>query len=219
MGKASLNEAQAVIWDLDGTLLDSYDVIVTSVYEAYLESGIDLDKREIYEEVKAASVNDFISKMEESAGVAFDTAKSRYYEVTEREKLNIKAEKDAAEILQYMKDLGIPNLVFTHRGKSVDIILKNAGLYDYFDEVLSAGNGIPRKPDPAGILYLVDKYGLDKEKTFYVGDRSLDIESADNAGIKSILLLPEGGGVRPAGKETFIVKALPEIKKLIGKTV
>ena len=74
-------------------------------------------------------------------------------------------------------------------------------------------NGFGRKPEPDGINYLVDKYGLDRQKTFYVGDRSIDMECAANAGIGGILYLPENAVTEPVGTERYIVRDLEEISE------
>lgn len=49
-------------------------------------------------------------------------------------------------------------------------------------------SGFERKPHPQGIFYLLEKYHLDRDRTYYIGDRRLDVEVAENAGIKSINL-------------------------------
>ena len=43
--------------------------------------------------------------------------------------------------------------------------------------------------NPEGVDYLVDKYQLDRSETYYIGDRTLDVDLADNAGIGSINFL------------------------------
>ena len=83
--------------------------------------------------------------------------------------------------------------------------------------IITGKDGFKRKPDPSAVLYLVKKYDLDREKTFYIGDRTLDIECAVNAGIKGILYLPEDSPAQKTGKETFIVRDLMEIKDLCFK--
>lgn len=57
---------------------------------------------------------------------------------------------------------------------------------DYFTEIVTTANGFARKPDPEGVNYLVEKYQLDKASTYYVGDRTLDVDVAFNSGIQSI---------------------------------
>lgn len=204
----------AFIWDLDGTLLDSYEVIVSSLYETYREFGTDLDKSEILREVITHTVGDFISKMEIIYGIPFETAHVRYSEIDNSGKLNVRPMKNAPEILSYLNFHGNPNYVFTHKGSSTETILRNTGLYDFFVEIITGNDGFKRKPDPSAILYLINKYKLDREDTFYVGDRTLDVECAFNAGIKSILFLPPGTPAHKTGKETYIVHDLIEIKNL-----
>ena len=216
MTNGALTGKQAFIWDLDGTLLDSYGVIVSSLHRAYLEAGLTLDKDEILREIISQTVSYFTRKMENERGIAFETIKERYSEISEQEKLNIKPIKNASEILSFLNDRGIPNYVFTHRGVSTEPILKNIGLYEFFDEIVTGKDGFGRKPDPSALNYLVQKYNLDKNSTFYVGDRSLDIECANNAGLMSILYLPEDSAAKPTGKETFIVKDLLEIRDIVS---
>lgn len=53
---------KAFIFDLDGTLIDSYNSIVLSIQETYKRFGIDFSYGEILKEVKETSVKDFMSK-------------------------------------------------------------------------------------------------------------------------------------------------------------
>lgn len=202
----------AFIWDLDGTLLDSYDIIVDSLYKTYQEFGAELDKNEIHREVIRYTVGAFITRTEKSTGLPYDTIRKRFSEINDSRKLNIRPMQHAADILFYLKSRGSRNFVFTHKGKSAEPVLRNTGLYDFFDEIITGADGFPKKPDPSALNFLVQKHGLDRNKTFYVGDRTIDIECAVNAGIKSILFLPENSVTEPTGKEDFIVSDLLDIK-------
>ena len=206
---------KAFIWDLDGTLLDSYGVIVDSLYQIYKEKGFEIDKQEILYDVINESVSYFIMKMEKRFGVPFDDLKDRYLIISHNAKNNIKAMKHAKEILEFIKNKGIPNYVFTHRGVTTEAVLKNIGLYEYFDEIVTSLSGFARKPDPEGINYFINKYHLDKEQTYYVGDRPMDIKCANNAHIKSIMFLPDGSVAQLSKKETYVVKDLLQIKDII----
>lgn len=207
----------ALIWDLDGTLLDSYGVIVDSLQQIYLEKGVEINKKEILFDVINESVSSFIKKMEERFGIPFDALKDRYSYISGKEKLNIKAMSHAKEILEYLQNKNIKNYVFTHRGVTTETVLKNIGLFDYFDEIVNSLNGFNRKPSPDGLNYLVDKYQLDRNKTYYVGDRPIDIECANNAKVKSIMFIPEGGVARATGKETYVINDLLDIKTIFDK--
>ena len=205
----------AVIWDLDGTLLDSYGVIVDSLYQIYQEKGVMIDKSEILYDVINESVSAFIKKMELRFGIPFDSLKDRYSIISGKEKLNIKAMEHAREILEYLQSKNIRNFVFTHRGVTTETVLNNIGITSYFDEIVNSLNGFERKPSPDGLNYLLDKYHLDKENTYYVGDRPIDIRCANNAHIKSIMYIPKQSVAKPTGKETFVISDLLDIKDIL----
>ena len=207
------------IWDLDGTLLDSYDIIVNSLCKIYKERlNIELNREEVYKEAIRYSVGHFLERMEKETGIKFDDLKDRYSQISGEQKLNIKLISHAKEILEYLKEHGYRSYVFTHRGKSTIPVLKNLGIYDYFDEIISSVDApFKRKPLPDSINYLVDKYHLNKKTTFYVGDRSMDIECANNAHIKSIMYLPRGGYGLATGKETYVIEDLMDIKDIVNK--
>ncbi len=205
----------AVIWDLDGTLLDSYGIIVGSLYQIYLEKGIVLDKKDIMYDVINESVSFFIEKMEQQYGVPFDDLKDRYSIISGAEKLNIKAMVHAKEILEYLKNKGIPSYVFTHRGKTTVTVLNNVGIASYFEDMVTSLDNFARKPSPDGLNHLIEKHHLDKENTYYIGDRPMDIKCANNAHVKSIMYIPNQSVAKATGKETYVIKDLLDIKNII----
>ena len=87
-------------------------------------------------------------------------------------------------------------------------------MYQYFEEVLTIEDGFKRKTDPEAINYLIKKYIMNKNNTYYIGDRHLDIDSANNASIKSIFFKPEDSFVDPSGREDYVVYDLLEIKDI-----
>ena len=204
----------AFIWDLDGTLLDSYPLIVNSLYTIYSEKGVNIPKEEILYEVINESVSTFIRKMEAKYGIPFDELKDRYSHITHQELLTITAMEHSKDILEWLSSQGIKSYVYTHRGITTETVLKNIGLYDYFTDIVSSLDNFKRKPDPEGLNYLIDKYHLDKNNTYYVGDRKLDIECASNAHIKSIMFIPSSSPALPTGREDYIIKDLLDIKDI-----
>ena len=123
--------------------------------------------------------------------------------------------KHAKEILEYLKSSGVNNYVYTHRGITTDTVLKNIDLYDYFIDFVTSLDDFKRKPDPEGLEYLINKYHLDKNHAYYVGDRKLDIECASNASIKSIMFIKPYSPGKPTGKEDYVIRDLLEIKEII----
>ena len=121
----------------------------------------------------------------------------------------------AKEILDILFNKGIQHFIYTHKNVVSFEILKNLDMLKYFTKILTIDDGFKRKPDPEAINYLIEEYKLDKNEVFYVGDRDLDIESANNANIKSIFYKPENSYGEPTGEETYIVYDLLEIADLL----
>lgn len=202
---------KALIWDLDGTLLDSYKIIVASLRNTLLEMGISMKDEEILRFVTEYSVNLFIKEIANKTSIPIEKIKKRYSEISDVKTLEIKPITNAEEMLKGVSDNGVLNYVYTHRGKSSHVVLQNIGLKSYFTEIVTSENGFNRKPSPDAVNYLVEKYELDKRNTYYVGDRSIDIECAKNAGIRSILFLPKKGYGKATSKEDYIVQDLLDI--------
>ena len=78
-------------------------------------------------------------------------------------------------------------------------------------EVVTSENGFQPKPSGEGVAYLVEKYSLDRNHTAYVGDRTLDVLCAKDAGVKAILYVPEDSCVVPTGKEDRVIRNLEEL--------
>ena len=95
----------------------------------------------------------------------------------------------AREVLAWAKETEIQQFVYTHKGDNAFAILRDLGLKSYFTEILTSQSGFARKPSPEAATYLLDTYQLDPEKTYYIGDRTLDVEFAQNSGIQSINFL------------------------------
>ena len=202
------------IWDMDGTLVDSYPAIVPAVQEACSEAGLNYSSDYIYEQVIRTSVGTFIEHISAKHGIDPAPVKARFNQFNDSRIDAIRAIPQAAEALSALTRTGHSCFVYTHRGASCFAILENTGLLPYFTEVVTALDGFPRKPAPDAILYLIEKYSIPSSSCFYVGDRRLDIEAACNAGIKSILYLDPSSPGSATGMETYTVQNLKEILQL-----
>lgn len=200
----------AFIWDLDGTLLNSYDVIASSLHEALLECGVDVPQAEIHKRSIQGSVGDFLQRLYDDVPFDMDRVTVRNKEISRAKVFDITTMPGAHETLRELSKLGCINMVYTHKGVTTEKILAHLELLPYFTEVVCSLNGFPRKPAPDAVTYLVEKYALNPKMTFYVGDRAIDIHCAANAGIEGILYLPEGSYAEPTGREKHVIHDLPE---------
>ena len=205
----------AVIWDLDGTLFDSYNVIVESICLALKENGVDMPPEEIHRHAIEFSIKSLFAGVSVQTGIPVDTLSAAYSRISTGKYLQIKPMKNAIDVLNQLMESGIENYVFTHRGRTTAPVLENLHMDGYFKEVVTSQNGFARKPDPEGLRYLIEKYRLDPRYTYYVGDRRLDMDCAANAGITGILFLAPGTVDGSGGPEKYIVRDLLEIQEIL----
>ena len=206
---------KALIWDLDGTLLDSYDVIVESIYLTFQEFGINMRKDVIHHHAIAFSTKSLFQKIAEQSGFSAVELQQRYSNISTEKYRRIRLMDHALEILQESALRGVEHYVFTHRGKTTLPVLENLELTGFFREIITSQSGFARKPDPEALMYLIQKYDLQLDTTWYVGDRAIDMECAKNAGIAGILYLPANAIDVSGGAETVVVKDLLDILSVI----
>ena len=202
---------KAIIWDLDGTLLDSYHVIVESLRLAFQEFGVSMTYEDIWQYAITFSSTALIDEVSCQIGVPAGDILLRYSQISGSRYTHIRPMEHSLETLEKLSQMGVEHYVYTHRGKTTMPVLEHLGIDHYFKEVLTSRSGFARKPAPDAICYLLNKYGLSKEDTYYAGDRSLDMECAENAGIPGILYLPQGSRGTATGTEAFVVRDLLQI--------
>ena len=69
----------------------------------------------------------------------------------------------------------------------------------YIDETLGSTPGMPKKPDPAPLLAIIERLGVTPSDTLYIGDSDADVKAARAAGIP-VMLVSYGYTLRPAGQ-------------------
>lgn len=169
------------IWDFDGTLFNTYPTMLKALKMA-------MDKHDIhYSGDLAVYIKQFsIKQFAENYG---NPAFLEDYHQLEHDLQMQTPPVFYAEIQQILQNIvanGGQNFVLSHR---------DATTYDYlgkwqtlFTEIITSKQPFARKPSPEALLYLIEKYQLDKTVTVMVGDRPLDVEAGKNAGISTLLL-------------------------------
>ena len=179
----------AFIWDLDGTLLDSYEAILSGIEETFCQFSILYDKEKVREFILKYSVQDLLEQVAEERNLdAKELNQVRSQSLAEKN-AQVVLMLGAREVLAWADEAGILQFVYTHKGDNAFTILRDLGLESYFTEILTSQSGFSRKPSPEVATYLLDKYELNPRTTYYIGDRTLDVEFAQNSGIQSINFL------------------------------
>jgi phosphoglycolate phosphatase len=201
----STNEAaypiavQAVVIDLDGTLLDTAPdlaeaanrmlaemqrpQVATEVVNTYIGNGVDrLIKRVLTGEMYAEPDSQLFAR----AKPIYD----RHY--LAGVSLYSRPFPGVVEGLEALKRTGYRLACITNKAERFTLpLLKDTGLFDYFELILS-GDSLPRtKPDPLPLLHACEKFGVSPEHMLLIGDSQNDALAARAAGCH-IFCVPYG---------------------------
>ena len=128
----------AYIWDLDGTLLDSYGVIVAAARGTAAAAGLDDPEEHVLRAVKQGTVSAYLKDVSLRCGEPAEELTARYRKYTHALDDRITLTEGAKETLERLRRAGAVHFVYTHRGGSSGPILRRLGILDCFREVASA---------------------------------------------------------------------------------
>lgn len=182
---------RALIWDLGGTLVDTYPDVDRALAEA-LSAQPD---RELLHEVAVLtrrSSSEAITELAARHEVPEARLRTAYEATKEQWARRPPPLKDGArEVLADVRERGGLNLVATHRDRaSAAALLAAHGLE--VDDMVCAPDGHPRKPAPGMVLALLARHELGPQECLAVGDRPADVEAAAAAGVDGVLLETPG---------------------------
>ena len=188
MQTESIQNISHFIWDFDGTLFDTYPVIIENIRQALQSFGFDADPKELMDKL-LETVDHALSFYAEKYHIDKNTLSAAYQlqNITSNKELMALPMEGVESTLKAIQAKGCDSYIFTHRPlASTMAFLDKYDLSKYFtDFVAPATPGFARKPAPDAIEYLVNKYGIPKGKAVMIGDRELDLASGKNAGIRT----------------------------------
>ena len=179
----------AFIWDLDGTLLDSYEAILSGIEETFAQFAIPYDKEKVREFILKYSVQDLLVQVAEERKLDVEVLNQVRAQSLAEKNAQVVLMPGARDVLAWAEESGIQQFVYTHKGDNALTILRDLDLESYFTEILTSQSGFARKPSSEAATYLIDKHQLNPDNTYYIGDRTLDVEFAQNSGIQSLNFL------------------------------
>lgn len=166
------------IWDFDGTLYDTYPMMIKALMKTFKEFNLPQEEEKVYRKIKEDSIHQMIIDWQLPVPTFDDT-----YHLYEAQNMEQSLPfKETKEVLTGLKATGGQHFILTHRQIAATWkLLERDGLDSLITEVVGSDSAFPRKPNPSAINYFVEKYQLDRKQTFMIGDRKLDIEAGNNA--------------------------------------
>ena len=201
---------RGVVFDLDGTLVDSYAAIAESLNHARSGHGLpplgpDVVRRSVGRGLESL-VADLIGPGHVSSGVRM--FRERYAEVYADKTVVLHG---VAEALRRLSACALPLAVASNKpARFGDPILQAAGLRSYFVTVQGPDRVGSTKPDPAMLRACLTALDVEPAAALYVGDMLLDVETADRADVAVALV--EGGS---SSRQELIASGRPVLRDLV----
>ena len=180
-----------IIWDMGGTLIDTYPEVVRALSRAAYGDTAPSHLREIGA-LTQYSIAHAIESLSVSGEVPRTDLERAYEELKTRWRTRPAPVMDGArELIAQVWEKGGLNLVATHRDRASATMLVTVLGLD-LDDMVCAPDGLARKPSPEMNLLLAQRHGLDPAQVLCVGDRPIDAVAAANAGMSAALLVSPG---------------------------
>jgi 3-amino-5-hydroxybenzoic acid synthesis related protein len=188
---------KAIIFDLDGVLIDSEPLMrfaFETVYHRMMQNG-------------TPPTESFLEHMGESFPRIMDrlglprTLWEPYRELCQKHIDRIRLFPESRSLLERAKALGLKLAVLTGKDRVRTLhILQHFGIDHFFSAVVASDQLRCPKPDPEGILVTLDLLGCAAREAVMIGDAVNDILCAQRAGVKTIAVT---WGIKPERVQTL----------------
>ena len=204
---------KAVIFDLDGTLLNTIDDLGDSVNYVLKKHNYPTFSIEEYKYKVGNGMRKLIERSlpkSEQTDEKIEQILAEFMAYYSEHKMDKTAPYDNIEqLLKTLKQKGVKTAVVTNKAHISAKPLMDEVFPDLFDAVIGQKEGVPTKPDPTSVFAVMKELGVSADECLYLGDSGVDMQTAKNAGIFGIGVL---WGFRKA--DELIENGA---KKLIGK--
>ncbi len=211
---------EAVIFDLDGTIIDTIDGIGYAANLALSKFGYNPCDRTFYVSAIGNGARALIAKAigPDSADETVVTKVLEYFlnEYENHWEVNLKVYDGMIELIDQLLKKGIKIGVNTNKPNAIaQKIVRSFFDDEKIIEIVGSQKAFPNKPNPTGTLETLKHIQANPEKSFYIGDSIVDIQTAKNAGMPCIICTWGYGDPKDFNAADFIVNYPSEILKLV----
>ncbi len=215
----------AVLFDLDGTFIDTAEDLAASMNHALARADIDPIPGEEVRHLVGYGARRMlmrgyqISAQRDGTEEELDTALERFLaHYQENIAVHSRPFDGVVEMIERQRALGIRFAICTNKREAMAILLlETLGLSSLFDAIIGADSAAASKPDPAPVRLCMER--LAAKKGVFVGDSDTDIRAAQAAGM-ACFIAPFGyGPLTLAGEATALFDSYSEAALLIEEAL
>jgi phosphoglycolate phosphatase len=183
---------KACIFDLDGTLTETQESIARPINQTLKHYGLPEQPVEAFNYFAGDGINNALKRALQASG----DEELKFYDegialcrkwMDEDPLYHVKPYPHVVESLQALKQNGIRLAVFSNKpNTSAQNVVKTIFGEDLFDHVQGQKEGVPIKPNPAGVFEILKKFGVEKDECLYFGDTNTDMMTGKNAGLYTV---------------------------------
>ena len=188
-----MKDLKTVIFDLDGTILNTLTDLAESMNKALAGFGFPVHETEKYRYFVGNGVRVLCERVlpeDKRDEATKDALLAVYSKIYAENQMNKTAPYDGvAEAIKRLKAAGFRVAVLSNKPAPNSRVIVAHYFGDLFDEVRGQCDEFPRKPDPSQAFDLLEKLGSSPDGSFFVGDSGTDMETSVNAGMTGVGVL------------------------------
>ena len=192
MSGKSMKNIQYIVFDMDGTLLNSLTDLQNTLNYCFSEIGF---PERTYQEVRSF-VGNGLRKLIERA-VPKGTSEEKIDEILVMFKAHYMVHcadftapyEGILDMLTTLKEKGYKMAIVSNKADEALKVLSGQFFGEYINVAIGERQGMNKKPAPDLVYLAMEKLGADKENTVYVGDSEVDYQTAANSELKCISVL------------------------------
>ena len=189
--------ARGLIFDFDGTLVDSYPLIEEAFAHVMQTHRLDDAARQLFRQSRGLPLPE---QMKLVAPHMWEELVATYRSV-DSQLGHARVFRGIPTLVRKLRQAGSPlGVVSCKRRALIEAELEAAGLREFFDVVIGFEDVTPPKPAPDPLLAAIGSLGLSRSSAIYVGDSMVDLETGRAARVRTVLA---AWGLTPELRATF----------------
>lgn len=179
--------APVVLWDLDGTLVDSIDLIVAAAMNAFAcRPGPSPSEAQIRNTIGRPLPTTFGPWLVDDDDLPFLISKYREYQLEHHDRLT-SAYGGIVDAVSGLHAAGCRMAIVTSKvGFMAERALDHTGLASYMQCIIASDSTTKHKPDPEPVRVALERLGATPDEAIFVGDSPYDMQAARAAGVHAV---------------------------------